>query len=86
MNMQKIIIIYFENSHSQTTFTIADLQNVLLALGQETLSNKQTSVNYPFFRLGDYIAALWIDDNDKHEWCLANVVETCNRDTILLSY
>jgi len=84
--MQKNFIIYFDNSHSQTTITIADLQNVLIALNQKTLSNKQTTVNYLFFRLGDYVAAFWIDDNDKHDWCLAKVVETCNSDTVLLSY
>ena len=27
-----------------------------------------------------------IDDNDKYEWFLANVVEICNSDTVLLSY
>ena len=77
----KNLNIYLENSHSQTTITIADLQNVLLNVNQE-----QTTVNTPYFRLGDYVAAFWIDDNDKHEWFLANVVETCNSDTVLLSY
>lgn len=48
--------------------------------------NDEKTVNSPCFRLGDYVAALWIDDNDKHEWFLANVVETCNSDTVLLSY
>ena len=46
---------YFDNPHSQTAITVADLQNVLLALNQETLSNKQTTVNSPCFRLGDYV-------------------------------
>ena len=82
----KNLINYFDNSHSQTTITIADLQNVLVALNQESLSNKQTAVNSPCFRLGDYVAAFWINDNDKYEWFLANVVETCNSDTVLLSY
>ena len=82
----KNLITYFDNSHSQTTVTIADLQNVLLALNQETLSNKQTTVNYPCFRFGDYVAAFWIDDNDEHEWYLANFVETCSTDTDILSY
>ena len=36
--------------------------------------------------LSDYFAELQIDDNDKHEWYLANVVETCNCDTVLLLY
>ena len=82
----KNLITYFDNSHSQTSITITDLQNVLSALNQETISNKQTTVNSPCFRSGDYVAAFWIDANGKHEWFLANVVETCNNDTVLLSY
>ena len=60
------LITYFNNSHSHTNITIADHQNVLLALSQETLSNKQTTVNSPCFRLADYVGAFWIDDNDKY--------------------
>ena len=81
---KKNLITYFDDFHSQTTITIADLQKVLLVLNQNTLSNKQN--NCEFSRLGDYVAAFWIDDNYKHEWFLANVVETCNSDTVLLSY
>ena len=43
-------------------------------------------MNSPCFRLGDYVVAFWIDDNDKYEWFLANVVEICNNDAVLLSY
>ena len=68
------------------TITIADLQNVLLALNQEILSHKQTTVNSPCFGLGVYVASFWIDDNDKHKWFLANVVEICNSDSVLLLY
>ena len=70
----------------KNTITFADLQNILLALNQERLSNQQTTVSYTCFRLRVYVASFWIDDNDKHKWFLANVVETCNSDTVLLSY
>ena len=81
----KNLITYFDNSYSLTTITIADNHNDLLALNQETLSNNQTTMNSPCFRLDDYVAAFWSDDNEKHEWFLANVVETCKSDTVLLS-
>ena len=68
----KNLITYFEISHSQITITIAELHNVLLALHQEKFCNKQTTVNYPCFNLGDYVAAFWIDGNGKHEWFLAS--------------
>ena len=67
-------------------FTITDLQNVLSALDHETLSKKETSLNYKCFRPGDYVAAFWIDSSGKYEWFLANVVEICSNDTFLLSY
>ena len=81
----KNLITYFDNSYSLTTITIADYHKYLLALNQETLSNNQTTGNSTWFSLGNNIATFWIDDNDKHEWFLANVVEICNSDTVLLS-
>ena len=39
-----------------------------------------------FFWLGLYVASFWIDYNDKQKWFLANVVEICNSDSVLLLY
>ena len=82
----KNLISYLDNSHSQTSITITDLQNVLTTLNQEQLSKKQTNLNSTSFRPGDYVAAFWIDGSGKYEWHLANVVEICSNDTFLLSY
>ena len=82
----KNLISYLDNSYSQTSITITDLQKVLTALNQEQLPEKQTNLNLMYFRPGDYVAAFWIDSSGKYKWHLANVVEICINDTFLLSY
>ena len=86
MSKEKNLISYWGNSHSQTSITITDLEQVLSALDHEVLSKKQTNLNSKCFRTGDYVAAFWVDCSSKYEWFLANVVETCSNDTFLLSY
>ena len=78
------LISYLDNSYSQTSITITDLQKVLTALNQEQLPEKQTNLNLMCFRPGDYVAAFWIDSSGKYKWHLANVVEICSNDTFLL--
>ena len=56
----KNLISYLDNSHSQTSITITDLQKVLSALDHEALSKKQTHFNSNIFRPGDYVTAFWI--------------------------
>ena len=82
----KNLTLYWDNSRSQTSITITELQQVLSALDHEIFSKEQTNFNFKCFRTGDYVAAFWVDSSSKYEWFLVNVVETCSNETFLLSY
>ena len=60
------LITYFDNFHSQKSITITNLQNVLSALNQKTVSKNQTTLDSWCFRSGDYFAAFWVDGNIKY--------------------
>ena len=52
------LITHFDNSNPQTPIIITDLQNILSALNQETVSKNQTTLDFRCFRSGDYVAAI----------------------------
>ena len=83
---------YLDSSKSATNLTINDLNNVLHALTESENQEPATSSSIeavseePTYRIGEHVAAFWVNDFGVREWFLGIIENIISSKTLSVSY